>query len=300
MSTGRIVANTIIHLTRNDGVKLSFGEGQLFEIYKIIGLGIGEVEKETVGNALMDGELWIGSRVLNRVIEIESEWHTVDQRSFFTDFFQHNTKFAVEVIYNDSRYFGSCVLHEAYSAEDHGGSLYNGSEIEIALFFPDPYLYTETIYRYQIGHDTTLNKLFYNYPEQHSIAFPPRTGLAYYFGIFREAQEYTINNPSSSENGFEATITASGQVVNPGVTNITTGLSLQFALTMTPDDVLYINTQLGFVTATLNGINVLRYLTMASRMIQLRPGRNTLLFSPDQGSSLASCEISFRGKVVAL
>jgi|GEM_PF-1424724 len=300
MSAGRIVTNTIIHLMRADGAKLSFGEGQRFEIYSIKGLGIGEVEKETVGNALMDGELWLGSRVLNRVIEIESEWHTADRRSMFTDFFQHNTKFAVEVVYNGSRYFGSCVLHEAYDAEDHGGSLYSGSEIEISLFFPDPYLYTETVYQYQIGHDTTFNKFFYNYPEQHSIAFPLRTGFSYFFSVFREAQEYTINNPSSSENGFEASVRASGQVVNPGITNVTTGLSLQFALTMVPDDVLYVNTQLGFVTATLNGVNVLRYLTMASRMIQLQPGSNTLIFAPDQGSSLASCEISFRGKVVAL
>jgi len=300
MSTKRIVTNTLIHLTRPDGVKLSFGEGQRFEIYNIRGLGIGEIEKETVGNALMDGELWLGSRVLNRVIEIESYWNAADQRSFFTDFFQHNVKLAVEVEYNGSRYFGSCVLHEAYDAEDHGGSLYSGSEIEVSLFFPDPYLYTETVYQYQIGHDTTFNKYFYTHPSQHSISFPPRTGYAYYFSVFREAQEYSINNPSSSENGFEATIRASGPVVNPGITNITTGLSLKLNLTMVPDDVLYLNTQLGFVTATLNGVNVLRYLTMESRMIQLQPGRNTLLFAPDQGSSLASCEISFRGKVIAL
>ena len=298
----RVISNTKHFITRADGAVLGFGEGEDFEIYNITGLGIGEIEKETVGNALMDGEMWLGSRVLNRVVEIESEWSGADKRGQFVDFFQHNVRVEVELLFNDSRYFGSCVLHEADAAEKDGGNLYSGSDIELALFFDDPHLYTETVYRYQIGFDNSYTALFYTRPAQHPAVIPqyPSAALNHYFSIAQDAREYAITNPSSTPNGIEASVRASGVVVNPRITNVTTGLYLQFNLTMRPDDLLYVNTQIGFIKATLNGEDVLRHLTMPSRMVQVTGGRNVLMFNPDQGADRARCEILFRGKVLAV
>lgn len=296
----RVIQNTIIKLTRPDGKKLIFGENQRFEIYRLTGLGVGEIEKDTTGNALMDGEMWLGSRVLNRILEIESEWYTADARSYFTDFFQHNIRFEAEIIFNGSSYYGSCVLDEAYDCEQHGGSLYSGSGIEVGLYFSDPHLYTNTVYRYQIGKETTYNFLFYTQPEQHSLAVPSGAGLIHYFSLFREAQEYTINNPSSTPNGIEAFIKAEGEVINPRITNLTTGMHLQFNLVLAPGDELYINTQRGFIQATKNGADIMRYLTLPSRMLQVKSGENKLVFNPDAGANKAGCEISFRGKVLAI
>lgn len=298
--SARVVTNTLVHLTRQDGQTLSLGEGQQFEIYNITGLGIGEVELDTTGNALMDGETWLGSRIINRVVEIESEWHTSGHRSVFTDFFQHNMRYDAEIVFNGTSYYGWCVLREAYDAEKHGGRLYSGSDIDVALYFPDPYFYTDTVYRYQIGYGTANNFLFYTEPEQHVIAFPPGPGLIHYFSLFREAQEYMVTNPSSTPNGIEAMIVATGEVINPGIRNITTGLFIQFRVTLVPGDELYINTQRGFIQATRNGQDIMRYLTLQSRMIQVNAGVNILLFDPDQGSSNAACEITFRGKLAAL
>ncbi|SBV92058.1 hypothetical protein KL86DPRO_10296 [uncultured delta proteobacterium] len=84
------------------------------------------------------------------------------------------------------------------------------------------------------------------------------------------------------------------------IRNVTTGMFMQFLLTMVPGDVLYINTQSGFIKAALNGADVLKKLTLQSRMVQVESGNNTLLFEPDQGADRAGCEISFRGKVAGI
>lgn len=299
----RIIANTNIKLTREDGAGLNFGEdgaGLNFNIYRITGLGIGEIERESSSNAMADGELWLGSRITSRILEIETRWDTALQRAKFMDFFQHNMRFDMTLTFNTEIYYGSCVLSEAYEAEQHGGYLYSGSEIGISLYFDDPYLYTNRLYQYFIGHDVQNNFAFYNNPADHVRAVPEGDDLIHYFSTFRDSREYVINNPSSTPNGIEATITAFGYVSNPSIHNITTGQQIQFNLTMYAGQMLYINTQPGFIEATLDGIDVLRLLTMSSRMIQIGAGDSTLQFNPDSGSDRADCEISFRGKVLAI
>ena len=119
-------------------------------------------------------------------------------------------------------------------------------------------------------------------------------------------QEYAIENPSSTENGVEVEITAAGIVRIPILRNITNNQTLKLGrpnlpLVMQPRDVLKINTQARFVSATLNGVDILqRYLTINSDMVQVEPGRNVLKFDADEGGNLASCRIRFRGKILAL
>lgn len=308
----RIIKNTNIYLTRSDGVTLAFGEGKRFEIYGVKGLGIGEIEKETTGSALSDGELWLGSRITNRVLEITTRWNTAANRRTFTDFFQHNMRFEARVEFNGDNYYGSCVLNSAYELEAHEGRLFSGSEIELELYFDDPYLYTETIYKYQIAAAGLPYFNFYTNPANHVYAVPPGEGYIHIFSLLTEVAEYTITNPSSTSNGITARIKASGNVRNPILRNITTGMQFKLGLSydpliMTSGDELVINTQLRFVSAELTRTNtsqpvdvLLRYLTQDSRMVQVQPGLNKLMFDADQGANMASCEISFRGKVLAI
>lgn len=302
----RIIKNTKIYLTRQDGATLAFGEGEKFEIYEISGLGIGEVEKETAGSALNDGELWLGSKVTHRILDITTRWDTASYRATFMDFFQHNMRFDARILFNGDEFSGSCLLDEAYNAEDHKGRLYVGSDIELSLYFDDPYFYTGTLYDYQIGFPEEGYFNFYTLPEQHEIAVPPMTGYEYIFSLITEAREYAVTNPSSTANGIQAEIIALGKIRNPILRNLTTGLELKLGrpglpLDLVPGDVLLINTQQRFVAATLNGVDVLqRYLTIGSRMAQVQPGLNYLMFDADEGGNMAECRITFRGKVLAL
>lgn len=302
----RVISDTKLLFTRRgDGKTLAMGEGEVFEIYDIKGLGIGEVEKETAGNALQDGELWLGSRVLNRVIEVTTAWGDAQLRSQFVDFFQHNVRFDVELLFNGATYYGSCVLDEAYDMEQHKGHLHETSGIDLQLYFDDPHLYTDNVYRYQIGSAAENHTLFYNTPEEQAIAFPPCDGFCHIFSLLMEAQEYRIVNPSSTPNGVEVCIQANGNVENPRIENLTTGQFLQVGrpkvpLKMTAGDVLYINTQMGNIQVLLNNVDVMRHVSFESRMVQVIGGPNVLLFGAASGADRASCEVSFRGKVLGV
>lgn len=299
--SGRVIADTKLFFSRPDGQSLAMGEGEEFEIYGIRGLGIGEIDRQTTGNALYDGELWLASRVLNREMEIQSEWGTVRQRLRFTDFFQHNVRFSVRLLFNGSDYYGSCVLSERYEHDDEGGGwLYGGDMITLYLYFDDPHLYTDMLYQYAIGYGSQGAAKMYTDPVDYERVIPPGTGFIHVFSTFSEAQEYVIENPSSTPNGIQAVITAFGNVENPRISNLTTGEHVQINTRMTSGDTLRINTQIGFIEAVLNETDVLRFLSLQSRMVQLAAGKNTLLFSADSGAQSANCEISFRGKVLAL
>lgn len=301
----RVIANTKLFLTREDGKKLALGEGETFEIYKIQGLGMGEMEKETAPNALQDGALWLGSRVLSRVLEIETEWTSARARAHFIDFFQHNTRFQAEILFNGQTYYGNCVLDEAYEMEDHGGDLYNTSSIEFGLYFGDPYLYTDTVYRYQIGKAMEYHTRFWTSQAEWEADMPEGDEYGYVFSVLLEAQEYHIENPSSTSNGIEAVIRAAGNVRNPRIDNKTTGQFIQIGysglpLNMSSGDEIYINTQMGNIAVQFNGKDALRYLSMDSRMIQVEGGKNVLLFSAVSGAAMGACEIKFRGKVLGV
>lgn len=206
----RIISDTKLFFSRADGNTLAMGEGEEFEIYSIRGLGIGEIDRQTTGNALYDGELWLASRVLNRVLEVQSEWATAYQRARFTDFFQHNMRLDVRVRFNGSDYYGSCVLSERYEHdEEAGGWLYGGDIVTLYLYFDDPHLYTNILYRYAIGYGSQGNTKLYTDPVDYERVIPPGAGYIHVFSTFSEAQEYVINNPSSTPNGIQAVITAS-------------------------------------------------------------------------------------------
>lgn len=306
MTHERVVQNTKLFLTREDGATLALGEGEDFEIYNISGLGLGELSKETSGSALSDGEVWLGSKLLHRVLDITTRWDTALERRAFMDFFQHNMRFDVRVLFNDENYFGSCLLNEAYEAEDHKGRLFAGSYIELSLYFDDPYLYTDTLYTYHIGFPDRPFFNFYTQPEQHYIAVPPGAGYIHIFSLIVAARQVTINNPSSTANGILAEITVRGVVRNPILRNETTGMYIKLGrptlpLTLEPGDILLINTQQRFVAATLNGVDILQqYLTIGSRMIQLQAGPNLIKVDADLGPEQLSCKVTFRGKVLAL
>lgn len=292
----RIITNTLVYLTSDiTGQTVSFGENCDFEIYDIKGLDIGDVEKEVAGNALNDGSIHLGSRISQRTLEIKSEWLTLQQRNKFKDFFNHKAKFDVKIIFNGSNYYGTCVLNESYNTEDNGGSLYSGSQIEISLLFPDPYLYTDIKYSHSIGYEEVPKFWFSKFIDTFYTA---TDGV---FGTIQEPNVYIINNPNSTPNGVEITIQATNvNLINPIITNQTTGKYTKLLLTVEPNDTLFINTQLGKVECTLNGADVIKYLAVGSDLIQVINGDNNLIVSGDTGGQTAYAKIEFRQRIIAL
>lgn len=292
----RIITNTLIYLTSDiTGETVSFGEDCDFDIYDIKGLDIGDIEKEVAGNALNDGSIHLGSRISQRTLDIKSEWLTLHQRTKFKDFFNHKAKFDVKIIFNGANYYGTCVLNESYNTEDNNGSLYSGSQIELSLLFPDPYLYTDVKYSHSIGYEEAPMFWFSKFIED----FHTETGGV--FGIIQEPNVYIINNPNSTPNGVEITIKATNvDLVNPIITNQTTGKYTKLLLTVEPDDILFINTQLGKVECKLNGADVIKFLAVGSDLIQVINGDNNLIVSADTGGQTAYVKVEFRQRIIAL
>lgn len=288
----RVIIDTNFTLKRADGMTLSFGENGLFPIVSHNGLGIGNIKKDVSERAGEDGSVFLGMRIIDRLYEITIRWDNASQRAAFVNFFTPRKSMDFELEFNGAKYFGQCFLDDKYSF-DYDGNLYRGSEINFALWFPDPYLYTETQYKYQIGYE--LVPLF-KYP----IGPEEVEEGKYVFSYIKEAQSYTIINNNPTENGIEVIIRALGPILNPKIENITTGVSTKFELQMQSDDVLYLNTQSAFVEAKLNGADVLYRLAIGAEMIQVISGKNIILFSADAGANNSSVEVSFRGRIPAL
>ena len=289
----RKISNTNFILKRADGHTLSFGENSIFGIENINGLGIGNLKKDVAERAGEDGSVFLGMRVIDRVLEITARWDTAHKRAAFVNFFTPRKGMDFELTFNGSKFYGYCFLDDKYDAEKHGGNLYQDSQIDFALWFPDPYLYTETQYSYEIGYSLTP---MFMYPIGPHEINPGQ----YIFSVINEAQVFTINNQNPTENGIQVIITASGQVVNPKIVNITTGEYTEFELTLEEGDVLYFNTESGFVSANLNGEDVLFNLTIGSEMISLISGENKIQFIPAAGANKSSVRVSFRGRVAAV
>lgn len=293
----RIISNTNIYLTSSlTNTTLSFGEGGLFPINEIKGLDIGEIEKETAANALNDGSIFLGSRVTERVLTIKSEWGTAAERKTFKDFFNHRAKFATTIVFDGRNYYGSCVLSKPYETENNDGNLYSGAEIELELYFPDPYLFTDNVYDYSIGY-WECTKFWFSKTITKYLDYNPQGT----FAVIQEPAIYTINNPNSSENGIEVRmLSAYSPIVKPKIFNLTTGKYMEFDITVPTGSLLYINTQMGYIEAKMDNIDILRYLTMGSDLIQVSSGTNQLLVSANAGAGVAECNVTFRERIIAL
>ena len=289
----RKITNTNFTLKRADGQTLSFGENSVFKIENINGLGIGNLKKDVAERAGEDGSVFLGMRVIDRVLEFTTRWKNASERASLVNFFIPRKGMDFELEFNGAKYFGYCFLDDKYDMEKHGGNLYQDSQADIALWFPNPFLYTETQYSYEIGYNLEPRFMYPIGPEE-------LTNGSFIFSIITEPQLFTINNQNPTENGVQVIITASGQVVNPKIINQTTGEYTEFELTMEEGDVLFFNTESGFVSANLNGEDTLFNLSIGSEMISLISGENKLLFSPAAGANESSVRVSFRGRVVAV
>jgi hypothetical protein len=112
-------------------------------------------------------------------------------------------------------------------------------------------------------------------------------GVGFEFGLRSPSLIVDVHNQSTVEVGLRAQFRALSTVVNPSLTNISTGETLKLQTEMQAGDVLDVSTTyMGKqVTLTRNHIpsNAFRFVAEDSDWIQLRPGINQIRYNADSG-----------------
>lgn len=117
------------------------------------------------------------------------------------------------------------------------------------------------------------------------------------FGTKVESRTIIINNFGDVSTGMVFTITAKGTVVNPTVTNMTTGDFFTINKTLAEGDVVVVNTRIG--SKSVQGgtpgsmSNYFRYKTLQSKWIQLQKGLNNIRYSATSGADNMAVDISY-------
>lgn len=112
-----------------------------------------------------------------------------------------------------------------------------------------------------------------------------------------ETLESAVIDAGEIETGGIITMTAIGEVVNPVITNITTGQYFGIDLELLDGDVIKINTLQGKKSVVLNreGVetNILADRSAGSSWLIFQAGENVISYSSDSGSTnlLVSCEV---------
>lgn len=304
----RLIKNTYIKFTAPSGEIALFGDYDKvdtechFPLHSLSGLNIGTLENNVIANGTRPGEIDKGQIIRNRVIEIGSEWKTVKQREKLTQFFIANTYYSFVLTFNDKNYYGRCRINESYSYEDNEGNIFTGSDISLSMYFPDPYLYTDSLYNYDMSAPTAAKFKYYNLAQILELPSPP-DGEPIIFSVNNEDItdiEVEVYNPMSESNGVTINLRAFGQIKQPEIKNLATGDRLKFLLTMENGDLLHINTKIGEIQALLNGVNVMKYTSLDSKFFEIIPGLNKMVIIADSGVPNVKCSLEFRGKVGAV
>lgn len=104
----------------------------------------------------------------------------------------------------------------------------------------------------------------------------------------------TYNNNGDIPIGMVVTITASGDVVNPYIQNVTTGEKLTLQTSLGSSDEIYIDTRSGKKSLEEPGrLNLFKYKTLDSQWPQLRVGSNIVRFGATSGADNMSIKVQY-------
>ena len=167
-------------------------------------------------------------------------------------------------------------------AKHAGAKWYDKPYIDLTFAMPDPLFLGAT----ETGEFLTSIPLL-TFPLSSIVG----TGITCSYATDGTVMNVTNNGHEAC--GFELTLTASGAVVNPTVTN-QDGKFISALVTMTAGDVLTINTKRRQKKVRLNGA-VCKY-DLSSDFFGLEVGANTLTLSAESGVTLLSKDIDWNGR----
>jgi hypothetical protein len=131
--------------------------------------------------------------------------------------------------------------------------------------------------------------------------FPWNLSRSYQFGKLMETKFMNVFNNGQVPVPFTATFTASGEVVNPRITNATTGKYLLIKKTLVSGErlVVQITHDRTYVTSNVDG-DCRGALSLSSNMFELNVGDNVLKPEAESGLSNMQVNIDFAIEIVGI
>ena len=127
------------------------------------------------------------------------------------------------------------------------------------------------------------------------LEIPEETGIE--FGYKNVNSLVTIENDTNIEIGMKIVFTASDDVENPKLVNITTQEELEIEKSMTAGDVItvttYINNKNIILTSNGEDININNYLKFGTKFLQIHTGSNTFKATAKTGENALVTEIYY-------
>ncbi len=271
-------------LTKNDGTTLELG-GSKYPIKK--------------DNSLFDALLTFESSVSEREIEIECFISHVDDINDFNTFFTLSDscqEYKMELYFNGSKYNATVGTAEkpikVSAIEDlYGTQTKPNATVQVNLVMDSPFFYSDYSYDYNIGSDILAN---IQYPLEHRLG----DNKLFVASIYKSLTPHVVDNTGNEDNGVLITIKAYKPLVNPTIYNQTTGLSMNFNLSIESGSTIEINTieKSVYVDDVYQG-NVKN---LFDKWLHLIEGKNIIQFGSEAGQEYANVEIKFYNKYRAL
>lgn len=275
-----------------NGRELRMGPGEDIDITKVTGLESSELDVSLQDNALVDGAIVEGKKILPRPIHIEASFRSN----------ANNALNRARVIrFFNSKYTGTAVITYADTArqieyELEGWSFAKFVNLDqklglvIDLICPDPYL----LHTDDFGQNVSNLRATFAFPwrmlsahTEDPITDYPEEARGMLLGGMPAAyytRDYTtdlINDgdvPTGLQIRFKAT---RGAVSNPKILHVASGKYIRLVLDMAQGDELVIDTSERHQTITLNGVNSYQKIDRSSESFLLDVGWNTLEYDAD-------------------
>lgn len=282
-------------LTDSRGESITFGlpEENDFFLLNWDGLSLPPFERRATPLAIGDGEIFEDNVIRSRMIDLFIEYRNNDAYRKLQRFMRHRERYLLAIERDGyRRYFIDCVLADTY--EETGWA----RDIRIPLYCADPFFFTDVEHSMVVENLEEGRFAFYEDEDLMAGAKPP--GEPYIFSVREDfIRDNVVVNTNQIANGIQARLKAYSSITNPKIVNKSTGKFIGFNITLSPGDLMVINTQQGQLTATVNGQSVWRNLIIGSSTLLIEPGGNMLSFQADN-LPLMKMEISYRERMLAI
>lgn len=268
-----------------DGRKITFGHALPYWLEEVTGLGELDCDVESEKATGQDGELYQGATANLRNIVIKAtvvppdgKTHADIREEFFSFFVPRESG----TLYLHDGAITRKIEYKTESCEFEMDGIFRA--VELSLLCHDPTFKAPSDESYPMAEITGL------------IEWPVELAAEFEVGIKENSLMATVVNDSSVARGMTITFKASGEVVNPGMVEVTRQESLQINTTMHAGDVIVLTTGPGnkrlklYRDAVETNINNLW--DFGGTWLQVEPGKNIFRYTAESGTDVLEVILS--------
>lgn len=232
-----------------------------------------------------------GSRdiVISGFVIADSEEEMTERKKFLNSFVNPEKQYAA--IYKEYQIIFQPSRSIQYANEEETDNNEVMCKFRISGICPDPF--------FSLVDD--INQKFAMYIGQFHFPLTMAEEIPVLFGTRLESQTAVIQNYGDTDVGMVFTFIANGgKVVNPSLTNITTGQGFKMEVEMQRGEMITVDTRIG--SKNVKGgspgamTNFFKYKTFESQWLYLKKGLNKITFTADEGVSNLSVIIQYTSK----